>query len=102
MDKVRVLKNLRGRTAEELTTDELKLYLLLLVACGTTGEGEIGSVTIRAAMGESFCIIRLRHACRGLAARGLIGVNGDLPERLDEDFRLSYRVVAAGEEQDGK
>lgn len=101
MDKLRILKEFeRLALKKTLDSDEIRLYLLLLVNCGATGQGEISYSTITGALGNAFFPARLKRVCRRLSAHGLIEVIFPFPDKIaEEDFMLAYRILPLAEGQ---
>lgn len=101
MDKLHILKDFTRLALKwTLESDEIRLYLLLLVNCDATRHGELGYGTIKGAFGKEFSPARLKRACRRLSSHGLIEVIPPLPDEITEEyFIMAYTILPLAEEQ---
>ncbi|MBI4744984.1 MAG: hypothetical protein HY786_00195 [Deltaproteobacteria bacterium] len=94
MDKLRILQSVkRCKMIDNLNTDELRLYLILLANSRGNGDGKILLRGINRIFGEGFSVNRVKTACSKLAEYGLIEVPASSLERIrDYDSKLVYKI----------
>lgn len=94
MDKVRILQSVKScKIMDNLNTDEIRLYLILLANSGQNGDGKILSRVVNGVLGEGFSMDRLKAACCKLSEFGLIEVHPSALEQLnDDDSKLVYKI----------
>ena len=94
MDKLSILQSVkRCKIMDNLNTDEIRLYLILLANSGENGDGKILLRVIYEVLGEGFSTDRLRAACSKLEEYGLIEVPASSLEQVeDDDSKLVYKI----------
>ncbi len=94
MDKLSMLKSVkRSKIMDNLNSDEIRLYLILLANSGENGDGKILLSVIYGVLGEGFSMDRLKVSCRKLAEYGLIEVPASSMEQVkDDDSKLVYKI----------
>jgi len=94
MDKLSILQSVkRCKVMDNLNTDEIRLYLILLANSGENGDGKILLRVVSGVLGEGFSIDRLKAACCKLAECGLINVPSSSLEQIkDDDSKLVYKI----------
>ena len=97
MDRQELLAELEQLgSADNLDSDEIRLYILLLANCVGTRNGEIGYGTIKSAFGKEFSLGKLNNACLRLSNCKLIKVISASPvEASEDDFTLTYIIPPA-------
>jgi hypothetical protein len=97
MDRQEFLKELEQLVSvNNLDSDEIRLYILLLTNCLGTRTGKIGYGTIKSAMGSEFSPGKLHNACQRLSSSKLIKLTSSSPlGTSDEDFTLTYMIIPA-------
>lgn len=97
MDKFRLLQEFAELAAEKaLAIDQVRLYLLLLAACGEEGEGSIHPAAIDRALGKAYTPADMRRDVRRLAQENLIEIVS-LPGAAGSTLR--YRLLPIGSEE---
>ncbi len=94
MDKLRTLQSAKScKIMDNLNTDEIRLYLILLANCGKNGDGKILLRVINGVLGQGFSIDRLKAACCKLSEYGLIEVPASSLEQIKDDgSKLAYKI----------
>lgn len=94
MDKLSILQSVkRCKIMDNLNTDEIRLYLILLANSRENGDGKILFRVINGVLGEGFSRDRLNAACRKLAEYGLIEAPASSLEQInDNDSKLVYKI----------
>ncbi|MDO8446091.1 MAG: hypothetical protein Q7T53_08335 [Deltaproteobacteria bacterium] len=78
---------------DNLNTDEIRLYLILLANSRDNGDGKMLLRIINGVLGEGFSMDRLKAACRKLSEYGLIEVPASSLEQInDNDSKLVYKI----------
>lgn len=97
MDRQELLGELEDLVLfNNLETDDIKLYILLLTNCVGSRNGELGYRTIKSAMGREFSPGKLNNACQRLSNSKLIKVTSSGPEETTEDdFKMTYIIYPA-------
>jgi len=101
MDKLRILQSVkRTKIMDNLDTDEIRLYLILLANSGENGDGKILLRTIDGVFGDGFSRDRLDAASRKLVECGMIEV---LPLSLEKikgnNPKLLYKIFPVKQRQ---
>ena len=95
MDRRELLIELENLVSiNDLDTDDIRLYILLLTNCIGSGTGRIGFGTIKSAIGMGFSIARLQKSCQRLVDRKLITVTSPTFPSNGEDLTLCYRICS--------
>lgn len=94
MDKLSILQSVkRCKIMDNLNTDEIRLYLILLANSGENGVGNILLRGINGVLGQGFSLDRVKAACCKLAEYGLIEVPTSSLEQInDNDTKLDYKI----------
>lgn len=94
MDKLSILQSVkRSKIMDNLNTNEIRLYLILLANSRENGDGKILLRVINGVLGEGFPIDRLKAACCKLSKYGLIDVSASSLEQIkDNDSKLVYKI----------
>ena len=97
MDRQEILSKLQQLVSfNNLDSDEIRLYILLLTNCLGTRTGEIGYGTIKSAMGREFSLSKLYNACQRLSNSKLIKVTSSSPLGTSDDYyTFTYMIYPA-------
>jgi hypothetical protein len=95
MDRRELLTELEKLISRnDLGTDDITLYILLLTNCIGSRTGKIGFKTIKNAIGAEFSIAKLHKSCQRLVDRNLITVTSSPDRSIEEDFTLCYTICS--------
>jgi len=93
MDRLELLSELEKLISiNDLGTDDIRLYILLLTNCNGSRKGIIDFRTIRNAIGMEISVANLHESCQRLIDRNLITITYSSDLSNKEDFIICYTI----------
>jgi hypothetical protein len=94
VNKLRLLKKLNDEGIfERLTSEELRLYLIMIAESGNNGEGELCLERLSGTLGRKVSPARLARVCAALEQKGLLTLTTPCCHGTGDSLRVSYRIL---------